>query len=174
MLSGRLYSITPCASRASEEVLSGSHLSLHPDTFAKHGFTFSISTPNMPSRFAIFERELGSAWADALRLGCKGSHLDLPSYTATAMIFYHYWINFGAVSRGAAAIGHAGRCACVRACVRACALARQLAHFLRCFVLCDPAGHATRLYGGARCYLLLYVLCGMQLLWRSFSPSMWR
>ena len=102
-----MYSITPCASRASEEVLSGSHLSLHPDTFAKHGFTFSISTPNMPSRFGAFERELNAAWAEMLRLGCN-SHVDLPSYTATAMIFYHYWINFGAVSRGAAAIGHAG------------------------------------------------------------------
>jgi hypothetical protein len=45
-----------------------------------------------------------------LRLGCNG-RVDFPSYTATAMIYHHYWINFGAVSRGAAAIGHASEAA---------------------------------------------------------------
>ena len=68
------------------------------------------STTNMASRFGAVERELKSAWSEMLRLGCNG-RVDFPSYTATAMIYYHYWINFGAVSRGAAAIGHASEAA---------------------------------------------------------------
>ena len=101
-----LFSITPVHSLASSDVLTGSHLALTRDDAAHNGVSFSIRTPNMPHRWAVYTRELDAAWAKLRGLACSGN-VELPSFASAAMELYYYWVNFGGMSRGTAVLGHA-------------------------------------------------------------------
>ena len=113
--------IVPCFSEVTGENMEGTRLTLqkyHEGMQAKNvsetdkvGFEFTIRTPSTPHRFKQFDEQFKKLWNDlreALegRAGGRGGGGKTNVLRLGLKIFY-YWVCFGPLTRGSAAVGYA-------------------------------------------------------------------
>jgi hypothetical protein len=99
--------VTYCYSTAQPgKVLEGTRLTIIKSRAAE-GHEFTIRTPATPNRWVEFDKEFNYLWdvitQEARLVLFHGQNRD--RLTDLILRFYFYWVNFGPLTRGTAAIG---------------------------------------------------------------------
>jgi len=120
--------IVPCFSEVTGENMEGTRLTLQKyyegmraqnvSETDKVGFEFTIRTPSTPHRFKQFNEQFKKIWNDLQEVfergGEKGGGAFKTDMLRLALKFFYYWVCFGPLTRGSAAVGYAGMVAIVR------------------------------------------------------------
>lgn len=100
------YVITPCHPRCKGgKVMEGTRLTLQKQ---KYGHLLTIRTPGIPGRGIQYNKELSKVWKELTnnaKVRTQKNEEHLEKSVELSLIFYFYWVNFGALTRGTAATG---------------------------------------------------------------------
>jgi hypothetical protein len=83
------------------EFMEGTRLTI---TKQKVGHEFTIRTPALPRRYPEFNDEFNYLWGKLIEQA-KKEELDIDAVSDLIIRFYFYWVNYGPLTRGTAALG---------------------------------------------------------------------